>query len=36
VIGFPLLFETQPRPIPVDIPIIVPRRDGAPPLNGTA
>ncbi len=32
VIGFPLLFETQPRPIPVDIPIIVPRRDSAPAL----
>ena len=22
VIGFPLLFETQPRPIPVDIPSV--------------
>jgi DedD protein len=33
VIGFPLLFETQPRPIPVDIPIIVPRRDSAPALT---
>jgi DedD protein len=32
VIGFPLLFETQPRPIPVDIPIEIPRKDGAPPL----
>ncbi|MEO8807303.1 MAG: SPOR domain-containing protein [Burkholderiaceae bacterium] len=32
VIGFPLVFETQPRPIPVDIPIVIPRRDGAPPL----
>ncbi|HWH82403.1 MAG TPA: SPOR domain-containing protein, partial [Burkholderiaceae bacterium] len=32
VIGFPLVFETQPRPIPVDIPIEVPRKDGAPPL----
>lgn len=32
VIGFPLVFETQPRPIPVDIPIEVPRREGAPPL----
>lgn len=32
VIGFPLVFETQPRPIPVDIPIEIPRRDGAPPL----
>jgi len=32
VIGFPLLFETQPRPIPVDIPIEIPKKDGAPPL----
>ncbi|WP_372525727.1 SPOR domain-containing protein [Piscinibacter sp.] len=32
VIGFPLLFETQPRPIPVDIPIEIPRKDGVPPL----
>ena len=29
VIGFPLLFETQPRPIPVDIPIEIPRKEGA-------
>jgi len=32
VIGFPLLFETQPRPIPVDIPIEIPRKDSVPPL----
>jgi DedD protein len=32
VIGFPLLFETQPRPIAVDIPIEIPAKDGAPPL----
>jgi DedD protein len=32
VIGFPLVFETQPRPVPVDIPIEVPRREGAPAL----
>ena len=32
VIGFPLLFETQPRPIPVDIPIEIPRKDAAPAL----
>jgi DedD protein len=32
IIGFPLVFETQPRPIPVDIPIEVPHKDGAPPL----
>jgi DedD protein len=32
IIGFPLLFESQPRPIPVDIPIEIPRKDGSPPL----
>ena len=32
VIGFPLLFETQPRPIPVNIPIEIPRKDGSPAL----
>jgi DedD protein len=33
IIGFPLLFETQPRPIAVDIPIEIPARDNAPPLK---
>lgn len=33
IIGFPVLFETQPRPVPVNIPIEVPARDGAPPLT---
>jgi len=28
VIGFPLLFATQPRPLPVDTPIEIARRDG--------
>ena len=32
VIGFPLVFETQPRPIPVDTPIEIARKDGAPPV----
>jgi len=32
VIGFPLLFDTQPRPIPVDIPIDIPDRNKAKPL----
>ena len=32
VIGFPLLFETQPRPIAVDIPIEIPRKDGSAAL----
>ncbi len=33
VIGFPLVFETQPRPIPLDIPIEIPRREAAPSLQ---
>lgn len=33
IIGFPLLFETQPRPIAVDIPIEIPSRDAVPPLK---
>lgn len=32
IVGFPLLFETQPRPIPVDIPIDIPSRESATPL----
>ena len=32
VVGFPLVFETRPRPIPIDIPIEIPRKDGAPAL----
>ncbi len=32
VIGFPLLFDTQPRPIPVDIPIVIPAKNSQPPL----
>ncbi|MDC8774005.1 SPOR domain-containing protein [Roseateles albus] len=33
VIGFPLLFETQPRPIPVDLPIDIPGKESVPPLR---
>lgn len=33
VIAFPLLFETQPRPVPVDIPMVIPSREGAEPLT---
>lgn len=32
ILGFPLVFETQPRPIPVDIPIEIPRREAMAPL----
>lgn len=30
VLVFPMLFETQPRPLPTDIPIELPQRDGQP------
>jgi DedD protein len=33
IIGFPLLFETQPRPIAVDIPIEIPSRNSVQPLK---
>lgn len=33
VIAFPVLFETQPRPIPVDLPIEIPRKDAVAPLT---
>lgn len=36
IIGFPLLFETQPRPIAVDIPIEIPSRETVPPLVSPA
>lgn len=38
VIGFPMLFETQPRPLPGDIAIDLPRREGAiaPPAAAEA
>lgn len=43
IIGFPLVFQTQPRPIPVDIPIEIPNRDkvgalgaGSPASEATA
>jgi DedD protein len=32
IVGFPLLFETHPRPIPVDIPIEIASKDKVPPL----
>lgn len=33
VLGFPLLFDTQPRPVAVDIPIEIPDRNQAKPLT---
>jgi DedD protein len=32
VIGFPLFFDSQPRPIPVDLPIIIPEKGRQPAL----
>jgi DedD protein len=31
VVGFPLLFETQPRPLPADLPIVTAQRERAAP-----
>lgn len=36
VIVFPLVFDTQPRAIPVDVPIIIPDRNKAKPLVSPA
>ncbi len=35
VIGFPLLFDSQPRPIAVDITIEIPDKNKVPPLHNT-
>lgn len=32
VIVLPMLFEGQPRPLPVDLPIVIPAKDGGPAL----
>ena len=36
IVGFPVLFDTQPRPIAVDIPIQIPDRNKAKPLTAPA
>ena len=37
VVAFPLLFDSQPRPVAVDTPILIPDRQHSPPLSaGTA
>jgi DedD protein len=36
VLGFPLLFDTQPRPVAVDTPIVIPDRQNTPPLASAA
>jgi DedD protein len=33
VVGFSLLFDTQPRPLPVDIPIVIPAKNAPPALE---
>lgn len=36
IVGFPLLFDTQPRPIAVDIPIEIPSKNTVKPLASAA
>ncbi len=36
VVGFPLLFDTQPRPVAADVPIEIPERNQAAPANPPA
>lgn len=36
VVGFPLLFDTQPRPVPVDIAIEIPGKNSVKPLAAPA
>lgn len=35
VVGFPLLFDTQPRPVSVDTPIVVPDRQKTPAISSS-
>ncbi len=36
VVAFPLLFDSQPRPVAVDTPIVIPDRNNTPPLAATS
>lgn len=36
VVGFPLVFDTQPRPVPVDTPIVIPDRQATVGLTSAA
>ena len=36
VVAFPLLFDSQPRPVPVDTPIVIPERNSTAPLAAGA
>ena len=33
VVGLPLLFDSQPRPVAIDTPIVIPDRNQATPFN---
>ena len=35
VVGLPLLFDSQPRPVAIDTPIVIPDRNQASPLSAT-
>jgi len=36
VVGLPLLFDSQPRPVAIDTPIVIPDRNQISPLSATA
>ena len=36
VVGLPLLFDSQPRPVAIDTPIVIPDRNQASPLSATS
>lgn len=36
VLGFPMIFDTQPRPVAVDTPIVIPDRQAVAPLTAPA
>lgn len=36
VVGFPLLFDTEPRPVAVDTPIVIPDRQSTSPLSSSS
>lgn len=33
VVAFPLVFDSQPRPVAVDMPVVIPDRNSTPPLS---
>jgi len=36
VVGLPLLFDSQPRPVAIDTPIVIPDRNQTSPLSATS